>query len=55
LHLNGPKAIVQWVSSNWREGDLVLTMGAGSISKVGHQLAEICQQLVAGNFLPKVE
>lgn len=55
LHLNGFKPLVQWVSNNWREGDIVLTMGAGDIYKVGHRLVEICQQNLAGNFLPKVE
>jgi len=55
LHLNGFQTIVQWVSNNWREGDIILTMGAGDIYKVGLRLAEICQQHLAGNILPKVE
>jgi len=53
--LNGFQAIVQWIQDNWQEGDIIVTMGAGDISKVGHKIAEICQQYVAGSFLTKVE
>lgn len=55
LQLGGFQAIVQWVSNNWRQGDMVLTMGAGNIYKVAHRLAEICHEHLAGNILPMVE
>lgn len=55
LQVNGLSPIVQWVQNNWREGDLILTMGAGDISSAGHRLAEISQHFLAGDGLPKVE
>jgi len=55
LQLNGLDNIVHWVQNNWREGDFIVAMGAGDISRVAHRLGEICKQHVAGNFLPKVE
>ncbi|MDD4079325.1 MAG: UDP-N-acetylmuramate--L-alanine ligase [Eubacteriales bacterium] len=54
-HLRGKEAIINWVKMNWRPGDIFLTMGAGDISKVGRELAQICQQDLAGNGLISVE
>lgn len=55
LQISGHQALTHWILGNWRPGDIVITMGAGDISKVGHKLAETCQQYLAGNVLPKVE
>lgn len=55
MQLSGCQAIIHWVSNNCRQGDMVLTMGAGDIFKVARRLVEICQQHLAGNFLPMVE
>jgi len=55
LQVSGQQSIIQWVQSHWQEGDLIITMGAGDISKTGHRIAENCQQYLAGNSLPKVE
>lgn len=54
-HLRGKEAILSWVKKNWRPGDIYLTLGAGDISKVGSELAQICQQELAGNGLSGVE
>lgn len=54
-YLPGKDAILSWVQENWRPGDIYLTMGAGDISQVGKELAQICQAGLAGNGLIDVE
>lgn len=54
-YLPGKDAIIRWVKSNWRPGDMFLTMGAGDISKTGAELAQICLQINAGKPLSGVE
>lgn len=55
VQLSGTNEIVQWVHGNLHPSDIVITMGAGSIWRVSHTLAENCQQELAGNFLSEVE
>jgi len=54
-HLSGGEAIINWVKKHWRSGDIVLTMGAGDISRVGGELAQFCKRCLAGKGLVNVE